>query len=608
MFKLKKLKSDVYETSYILILCVCAILVAFYAAFSFRGYYADGAYHLFVMVNNGDFFIYELSRRVAIFLHQLPTFLALMIGIKDISILSFIFSLTLELFPLVLTIFSYLVLPKEKKSYFIFPLIYYFFGAQASGFASIAEGATATAYFWVLFNFVLFQKFDDRNAIPFLFLCIPALLLHQVWLFLGMLMAVASYWRLTKERDELVRKILFILIILFVVIIIVQLYFVVFPRDIGNRDSYFTNFFNFTWLASSNGLNLPAALGILFFIIVTVWLGAKKRFTGNHERKLEFVLLIFAVVCVAVGVGATVDGINGFVASTQFNARNHGALISFPLALISFMFVYGLFNPILLKQTFLKLLISILAVGVLSWHVIGIGLWNNYLASFKVMLDSKQGLLVWEKATKQLSSAERLNLSFFQWSWTAPTMSYLLSKEGKVGSIITNPAMPVWQPFDPTIWSNLPRNEFFNPSRYIQALNTESDIIFFDLLTDSMPPCIKSIEGMSYNEGWAKWTNSDSVHINFIRTLPKSFELILEIASVFGPNINQSFKVIVGNSIQEFKPVNDQPYLVRLHFENQVSSNIITLIVPEPTSPLEYLGTKDKRLLGIALKSFSIEL
>ncbi len=517
-------------------------------------------------------------------------------------------SLTLESLPLVLTIFSYFVLPKEKKSYFIFPLIYYFFGAQASGFAPIAEGATATAYFWVLFNFVLFQKFDDHNAIPFFFICLPALLLHQVWLFLGILMAVASYWRLTKERDELVRNILSLLIVWFVVIIIVQLYFVVYPRDIGNRDSFIANLLNFTWFASSNGLNLPAVLGFLLFFIVTVWLGAKRILKGNHERNLEFVLLISAVMCVAVGVWATIDGRNEFVASTNFNARNHGALISFPLALISFMFVYGLFNPILLKQTFLKRLISIFAVGVLSWHVIGIGLWNNYLASFKMMLDSKQGLLVWEQATKQLSSADKLNLSFFQWAWTVPTMSYLLSKEGKVGTIITNPGIPVWQPFDPTILPNLPRNEFFNPSSYIQALNAESGVIFFDLLTDSMPSGIKSIEGMSYNEGWAKWTKSDSVNINFIRTLPKSFDLILEIALVFEPNINQSFKVIVGNSIQEFKPVNDQPSLVRLPFENQVSSDRITLIVPKPTSPKEYLGTSDKRLLGIALKSFSIAL
>jgi len=342
MFELKKLKSDVYETSYISILCVCAVFVAFYAAFSFRGYYADGAYHTLMMMNNGGFFIYEFSRLVATFLHQLPTFLALKIGIKNISVLSFIFSLTLELLPLVLTIFSYFILPKEKKSYFIFPLIYYFFGAQASGFASIAEGATATAYFWVLFNFVLFKKFDDRNAILFLLICLPALLLHQVWLFLGILMVVASYWRLTKERNKHVRIILSILIVWFVVIIIVQLYFVVYPREIGNRESYITNFLNFTWLTSSNGLNLPAALGFLLFFIITVWLGTK-MLKGNHKRNLEFVLLISAVVCVAVGVGATIGGINGFgfVASTNFNARNHGALISFPLALISFMFVYG---------------------------------------------------------------------------------------------------------------------------------------------------------------------------------------------------------------------------------------------------------------------------
>jgi hypothetical protein len=194
MFELKKLKSDVYETSYISILFVCVVLIAFYAAFSFRGYYADGVYHIFMMMDNGGFFIYEFSRLVATFLHQLPTFLALNIGIKNISILSFIFSLTLESLPLVLTIFSYFVLPKEKKSYFIFPLIYYFFGAQASGFAPIAEGATATAYFWLLFHFVLFQKFDSPKAIIFLFICLPALLLHQVWLFLGILMAVASYW------------------------------------------------------------------------------------------------------------------------------------------------------------------------------------------------------------------------------------------------------------------------------------------------------------------------------------------------------------------------------------------------------------------------------
>ena len=265
--------------------------------------------------------------------------------------------------------------------------------------------------------------------------------------------------------------------------------------------------------------------------VVCTRLVAKVAFSSKSSVYPAYTL----IVSVTFGLWSTIDGANGFVSATNFHARNHGALISLPLALVSFAFALNLFCSDLLKQSFLKLLISILSVGVLSWHVVGIGLWNDYLASFRIMLESKLGLLTWDQAKKQLSPAESMNLAFFQWTWTAPTMSYLLSKEGKVKTIITNPGTLGWQPFNPLSLSKLPRNEFFDPSPYIQALGSEAGTILIELRTDSVS-------------------------------------------------------------------------LVHLSFEDTGPSDMITLIVPEPTSPLEYSGGLDTRLLGIALKNIKIEL
>jgi hypothetical protein len=83
------------------------------------------------------------------------------------------------LLPIVLCALCWPILPQERKSWVIFPLLGLLAGASASNFAAIGEGAIAASYLWPLLFLFLFRVEHLIFQIVFLLLCIPALLLHE---------------------------------------------------------------------------------------------------------------------------------------------------------------------------------------------------------------------------------------------------------------------------------------------------------------------------------------------------------------------------------------------------------------------------------------------
>jgi len=128
----------------------------------------------------------------------------------------------------------------------------------------------------------------------------------------------------------------------------------------------------------------------------------------------------------------------------------------------------------------------------------------------------------------------------------------------------------------------------------------------FDFSKPGSPKFIKTIIGLAGREDWGRWSDQDTVILQFAQSLPKSF--ILEIqAKGFGPNVGKATKVVVGKDTQIIRLTsNTQTFSVPIDTAESVSQ--IQIIPPVPTSPNALNpGNLDTRNLGIGLVSLKIK-
>ena len=125
-----------------------------------------------------------------------------------------------------------------------------------------------------------------------------------------------------------------------------------------------------------------------------------------------------------------------------------------------------------------------------------------------------------------------------------------------------------------------------------------------DFWKGKWPSFLVDIDGLSHVESWGRWSDSSSgsptVRLTFKDRLPGSFKLLVS-ALAFGPNVGKPIIVKVGNSQQSFIINNNNvDSIYTVYFENVVS-NTIEFVPPEPNSPLSLGVSADARKLGIGL-------
>ena len=122
----------------------------------------------------------------------------------------------------------------------------------------------------------------------------------------------------------------------------------------------------------------------------------------------------------------------------------------------------------------------------------------------------------------------------------------------------------------------------------------------------TLPSFLTRIEGLSgYEQGLeGRWSDGDELTLVFREALPSKFTLILGVNDLFGPNLNQSIAVEVGDWSGTFPgEVNEN---IELGISNSKVTNIVKIKIPYPVTPMSYIGGHDDRLLGIRLKKLGI--
>lgn len=451
---------------------LCALALSIYASLELRGLYADGAHHLMLVVESGGFALIETARATVHVLEQFPAVLAIRLGSLDSEAVVVLYGLTIHTVPLILVALCYPVLPRDLKGLFAFPLLHYLAGSTAAGFAPVTEGTIAAAYFWLLFCLILFRTDSLAARLLTAAAAIPAIFAHEAMVFLAPVLALAAAWRARRESSLPGKALLWLLVAWFAVVVAVQIGFAAEPRDPENKRAFIQQMKTFQWLVGSGGLNVPAALGILASLAAAAV--ALCSLTPPSRRRpwerMSWALVAAFGLLSAVVVIATAVGLLPLVPRLQFAARNHSALLSFPLAVLAFVSV--LWPPLcaLWARRQNVAILAALAVGALGWHVVGVHHWSDYVRTFRSVLSGHQGLVAWEPLLESLPTHQREAMLNMGWWWTQPTMSFWLSPGGRVSTVIANPANVGWQPFDPADPGTLPKSELFDTSAYRQAL------------------------------------------------------------------------------------------------------------------------------------------
>jgi len=115
---------------------------------------------------------------------------------------------------------------------------------------------------------------------------------------------------------------------------------------------------------------------------------------------------------------------------------------------------------------------------------------------------------------------------------------------------------------------------------------------------------VKRISGLSVPQPFGRWSDGREVQIEMSSALPRTFDLHLT-AGAFGPNAQLPFSIRIGDEAKTFR-VSSSPSDVSFSFKTDGHEKLITIEIPQPTSPKQLGMNDDGRLLGIALSQMSI--
>jgi hypothetical protein len=436
------------------------------AIVSWRGLVADGVDFFLGLLARPSPTTWDPPRAFAHVLVQWPLVLALRAGVTDLSTLLHVHSFGLYYLGPLQLILCYLIVPREKRTDLIWPVISLFAGSMNVWFVAVSESHVMTFIFWPLVMFMFHGRLDQKvRLIVFLSLVLASLRSYETMALQGVVLSGFALWRCRHGTRAGERILWGVIAGLFFLGVGIALHSILNPRDVINRDGLLRDMFRFTG-TQLNDLNYPAILSIVALGL----LGVLFFDSTVSRRTFRSLISIFATAAVFVALAPVLipDSLRPI---QQFQAR---AWIGFlPAALALAMIGLRWQNAQLSAVVFERALIvvGILAFSQITWQILATAQWRGYIEVFRAELSQNKGFIPYELSPllRQQDGIQVIrNLGS---GWTYPSMSITLAPEGRVSAIFgARPGR--YQMFDPQNPRELPKLARYGVdySTYLQAI------------------------------------------------------------------------------------------------------------------------------------------
>jgi hypothetical protein len=406
--------------------------------FVHRHLYGDGCYYLIKVLERRAFTTFEPTRLFAQYIMEGPLWAAIhWLHITNFRILSWIYGATLFLHPIVSLWGCWHILKKRNRALMILPALSWACLSLCTSFFIISESWVGVSLFWPIYFLLLYDKHKLRKmeGLFLIAMCVASIRVYEGFFISASLLAFLAYRRVHRSLKLHEFDIPAILALFCLgVTIVADLHWSIFPRDPGNRISLLKGIFVF--------FRCPPAYSIAFAVIL---------FTRWDRRKSKAMAFCIVVFLLAAFVWAFVPWIS--VLSIKPNRHADIRFINnllpaglgiLPFAAIKIRSLRPSFGR------FRRIAFAGFAFAALLWQFAGCVAWQQYIKDFSEILSSDRGYL-------ELKDT-RLSRCGFDWPWTMPCMSIVLSAiEGKpLKTIVLNRPDCGWEPFNPRKPSEYP--------------------------------------------------------------------------------------------------------------------------------------------------------
>jgi len=443
-----------------------------YAALNCRGLYADASYYLFKIAWTERFLFNDPARGTVQVLRQAAVVILRRLTNLGLFELGQAFSLSMLLLPIVLCGLCWPILPQNRKSWVIFPVLGLLAGVSASNFAAIGEGAVAASYLWPLLFLFLFRVEHLVFQIAFLLLCIPALFLHEAAFpfMLVFLLACAGKYLAASTRAEGI--FLGICATIFLCIIAYEIRWIIHPINVVDRDGYIVGLRQLAFVVAGDRWNLPLLTGVIALVVLAFSAVLRLESTNRIASAGTLVTtLVFIAWTLSAAIVPWVSDAT-FSPFPQYVARNQALFVGSALAAAAVIALQQKIPQQIWSRPTTLVVIAALACAQLSWDLAATDRWRAYMADVRSRLARSEGLISWEQALA-LGNADKNRLwQAMSFGWTMPSFSVILQSGTPVRSLIAAPKGMPWQPFDPSNVDNLPRIRGVDYTPYVDAMKT----------------------------------------------------------------------------------------------------------------------------------------
>jgi hypothetical protein len=442
-----------------------------YAALNCRGLYGDASHYLLKIAEKDYFHLYDPPRKTLQILRQAAVVLLRRETDLGLFGLGQVFSLSMLLLPIVLCGLCWLILPPERKSWIIFPLLGLLAGVSASSFTAIGEGALAASYLWPVLFLFLFRVDRPVFQLIFLLVCLPVFFLHEACFVFMFVFLFACVGRFLTAKTPAERIFVVLCAILFLAIIIYEIRWIIHPFNVVNRDGYIVEMLRLGFARRDGRWNLPLISGaialVLLAVVAILRLEATNRIASQGTVLATGVFISWAAIATAIPWASDAT----FAPYAQTVARNQALFVGSVLATAAVITLEKKIRPEIWLPPAALIVTAALACAQISWDLAATQHWRAYIVDVRTRLAVSDGLISWEHALGSGDAQKNEIWRAMHFAWVMPSLSIVLQSGISVRSIIAAPEGSSWQPFDPSNLSDLPRIRGVDYLPYLRAMH-----------------------------------------------------------------------------------------------------------------------------------------
>lgn len=613
------------------ILIACCLLYAAhatYAAITQRHLYGDASWFLLHIVSDssvthfyGNFhkeFYY--SRVTAYWMTQLPTVIALRLGVSSIQILSYVLGITYFAHKILSLIICYMLLENGKKRFIAFPLLGLLAGSINSDVYIVTEIHIASSFLWPI---AIILTRSDRLKVSLLCSTILATILasftYESWAFFSPLLICAAIYQL-KDATGYKRGQLILTAICLSVPALINWAAILFPRDPANKSGFVHGTLNILgdFFRGSSYWHIGALVSLIAFTaVISVML------FGAYPKNARIHRIFWIAICLALALIPPVHYLrNATHLDLTYSIADRGfAGLVMQLGILLIYLCACMFPHFFSarKSATIAPLILALALGQVTWQILVTHAWANATDAARTTLAMETGPVSCTDVDKYRTPRDHVPPSNTLCHWWVTPLSALLSSQGKVRALLISQEQ--FKAFDPLNRNTLPADgtSSIDYSIYKEAINRSLDIYAGDSLsfTAGQSPTLMLSDGFSSSETWGTWSigKISRVHlcapeISREGTLQLTF-MVSPFMKEQGRTLDVSIRTAAGattnwafNSSDAF--VERSMTLNAADLSADGCGDITVELPSYPRSPLELGLSSDPRHLGIAFVGLKV--